>query len=162
MRNYLILFLILFLIIACDSKQVVDQYETLPSVWGKGQKIEFKFSNPDTINRYNMFVNVRNNNDYEFSNLFLIVELQAPNTNRTIDTLEYEMTNPDGSWLGSGFSSIKENKLWYKENARFKENGEYTITIEHAMRKNGSVLGVEELKGLTEVGFRLEKNLKQE
>ena len=67
------------------------------------------------------------------------------------------MANPDGSWLGTGFSDLKENKLWFRERYRFKKQGEYKINVKHAMRKNGSVLGIEELQGITEVGFRIEK-----
>ena len=105
-----------------------------------------------------MFINLRNNNDYEFSNLFLIVGLKTPSNNKTIDTLEYQMTAPNGEWLGSGFSEIKENKLWYKGAFQFKEDGNYTLTIEHAIRKNGNVNGVEQLKGITEIGYRLEEH----
>ena len=68
------------------------------------------------------------------------------------------MTTPRGEWLGTGFSEIKENKLWYKEQYRFNEEGEYKVSIEHAIRKNGDTNGVAELKGITDVGFRIEKN----
>ena len=44
------------------------------------------------------------------------------------DTLEYKMTAPNGELLGSGFTDIKENKLWYKEGEVFSEEGEYNIT----------------------------------
>ena len=56
------------------------------------------------------------------------------------------------------FSEIKENKLWYKEQYKFNEGGEYKVSIEHAIRKNGATNGVTELKGITDVGFRIEKN----
>ena len=39
----------------------------------------------------------------------------------------------------------------------FSESGNYTLTIQQAMRKNGSVEGIKELKGLTDVGLRIEK-----
>ena len=67
------------------------------------------------------------------------------------------MTDEKGRFLGSGMSEIKENKLFYKEAKVFSESGNYTLTIRQAMRKNGSVAGIEELKGLTDVGLRIEK-----
>lgn len=106
-----------------------------------------------------MFVTLRNNNDYRFSNLFLIVELNYPNGKITTDTLQYKMTEPNGKFLGSGFSDVKENKLWYKghkEGFTFNEQGEYEIKVKHAMRENAEVNGVTELKGITDVGFRVE------
>ena len=40
----------------------------------------------------------------------------------------------------------------------FSVSGEYTVSITQAMRKNGEINGIESLKGITEVGFRIEKN----
>lgn len=66
------------------------------------------------------------------------------------------MAKPNGELLGEGFTDVKENKLWYKEGVRFDEIGDYSITIQHAMRNNGEVNGVDNLKGITDVGFRIE------
>jgi len=161
MRNSLILLIVIMTFVACDSKHVHDEYKTISKAWKKGDVVPFSFKAPDTINDYNLFLNIRNNNEYEFSNLFLIVGLNSPEGNKTIDTLEYEMTTPRGEWLGTGFSDIKENKLWFKEQFQFPENGDYTLSIEHAIRKNGDTRGIAELKGITEVGFRIEKNTKE-
>ena len=72
--------------------------------------------------------------------------------------MEYEMTMPNGEWLGAGFGDVKENKLWYKEQVKFKESGNYQVTIQQAMRKNGEVNGIGELEGITDVGFRIENS----
>lgn len=157
MRNFVILLFAITTLIACDSKQVYDEYKTIPHPWKRGDLMIFPFKAPDTTNSYNLFLNIRNNNEYEFSNLFLIVSVESSNNYKTIDTLEYEMTTPRGEWLGTGFSEIKENKLWLKEQFRFTENGNYNLTIEHAIRKNGNTRGIAELKGISEVGFRIEK-----
>ena len=103
-----------------------------------------------------MYVNLRNTNDYKYNNLFLIVSTKFPNGKTIIDTLEYRMANAQGEFLGSGFSDLKENKLWYKENVVFKELGEYEFTIQHAMRENGRVEGIKDLEGITDVGLRIE------
>ena len=73
------------------------------------------------------------------------------------DTLEYRMAKPNGEFLGTGFSDIKENKFWYKEHVVFQEAGEYQFDIQHAMRENGKVQGVENLEGITDVGLRIEE-----
>ena len=75
-----------------------------------------------------MFVNVRNDNSFPYSNLFLITEFEYPNGETFIDTLEYEMALPNGQWLGKGYGSIKENKLWYKENIVFPVKWRIYIT----------------------------------
>ena len=117
------LFIVLFLgLVSCDSQRVFDTYKSVPNAWQKDSIVTFDFKAPDSINPYNLFVNIRNSNDYQFSNLYLIVEMQFPNGKRVKDTLEYEMTRSNGEFIGTGFSDIKENKLWYKEAVIFFMN----------------------------------------
>jgi len=67
------------------------------------------------------------------------------------------MAAPDGSWLGTGIGGVKESKLWYKENVSFFEEGNYILTVSQAVRNNGEVSGVSQLKGITEVGYSIEE-----
>lgn len=151
-----IYFLCAFALFSCDKQRIFDEYKSVGNQWHKDSIVTFKLPEMDTINNYNLFVNIRNNNDYPFSNLFLIVALDLPNGMTKVDTLEYTMAKPDGTLLGEGFLDIKDNKLFYKENAVFKPAGEYSVSIGHAVRKNGKISGVDELPGITEVGFRIE------
>ena len=158
MRWYIFNALILTTLLAsCNDNAIYDDYETLPqNGWSQNEPIEFMVKDVDTFSMYNAFINLRNNSDYQYSNLFLITELNFPNGKVVTDTLEYTMAFPNGNYLGNGFGDVKENKLWYKENITFPESGKYTIKIRQAMRQNGSVAPIEILKGITEVGFRLE------
>ena len=152
-----IVLLLLILVMSCDSKAVYDQYKSVSTAWNKEDIVSFKINPPDSIKPYNLFINVRNTNTYKFSNLYLIVELKFPHGKAIKDTLQYRMTTPSGEWLGEGLSSVKENKLWYKEGVIFKEDGQYQVNIQQAMRQNGNVNGVVNLEGITDVGFRIEK-----
>ncbi len=159
MRNNL-WYLFIFLIsgfFSCDSSQVFDEYKTVSDSWHKDNTITFNITPPDTLKSYNLFINIRNTSDFKYSNLFLVVEMNFPNGKAIKDTLEYIMAKPNGEFLGTGFSDIKENKLWYKEGIVFEESGVYKVNIQHAMRENGSVKGIANLEGITDVGFRIEK-----
>lgn len=150
-------FAVVFLsLVSCDSNSVFDEYKSVSNKWNKDSIITFKVNPPDTINAYNVFVNLRNTNDYKYSNLFLIVATKFPNGKVIMDTLEYRMAKPNGEFLGTGFSDLKENKLWYKESVIFQEGGEYQFDIQHAMRENGKVQGIENLEGITDIGLRIE------
>lgn len=120
--------------------------------------IKFEFSKLDSIQTHNMFINIRNDNTFQFNNLFLITELEYPNGNTLKDTLEYKMAEPSGEWLGKGLGSIKENKLWFQEKIVFDDSGVYKVNITHAMRKNGDVDGIYVLDGITDVGLEIEKS----
>ena len=152
----LILIIVSVSLMSCDKKRVFDEYQSIPNKWNKDSIITFKLQNIDSVQNYNLFINVRNNSDFAFSNLFLIAQIQFPEGKVITDTLEYQMATPNGQWLGTGFGSIKENKLWYKENFGFNEAGEFKVSIQQAMRKNRSEQGIENLEGITQVGFRIE------
>ena len=144
--------------VSCDSNIVKSEYRaTDGGFWNKDDVLEFAFSEIDTVQKHDMFLNVRNDETFPYNNLFLIAELNFPDGNTVIDTLEYEMALPDGTWLGKGYGSLKESKLWYKENIVFPTSGVYTLRVSHAMRKNGSVNGVVNLEGITDVGFEIVK-----
>ncbi|MEZ4796906.1 MAG: gliding motility lipoprotein GldH [Flavobacteriaceae bacterium] len=162
MRNklYLVSVVLTFLMTSCDSNRVFDEYKSVPNQWQKDNIVEFEYAPTDTLSSYNLFINLRNTNDYKFNNLFLIAEIDFPNGKSEVDTLEYKMAQPNGKLLGTGFTDVKENKLWYKENFTFNESGTYKIKVQHAMRENGSIDGVNALEGVTDIGFRVENKNK--
>lgn len=159
LRSFCLILFAAALFVGCDKDRVFDEYKSLPNEWNKDSVLTFTLKNIDTLQSYNLFINLRNTNDFEYSNLFLISEIQFPQGKVITDTLEYEMAAPNGKWLGEGFGGVKENKLWYKGRVTFPESGKYKVSLQHAMRKNGNEKGIENLKGITEVGFRIEKIL---
>ncbi len=158
MRKICLAILVVSLIVSCSNNATFDVYKSMPnSVWHKDSIVNFKFNPVDTISRNNLFINLRNNNDYQYSNLFIIVDINFPNNTSFIDTLEYEMTDAQGKFLGEGLTDLKENILEYKTNVIFPVTGEYNINIQQAMRKSGAVEGITDLEGVTDVGLRIEK-----
>jgi gliding motility-associated lipoprotein GldH len=143
-------------LISCDKKRVFDEYKTVGNGWNKDSIVSFDLPAVDIKKQYNLFINIRDNNDYPFNNLFLIVNMEQPDKRTIVDTLEYQMANPDGSLLGEGFTDVKDNKLIYKERMKFN-SGTYKIHIKQAVRQTGKVSGVAKLEGITDVGFRIEK-----
>jgi len=154
--RYFIVFV--FFVTACGKGPVYSEFQPLADgIWHKDDIREFQIKDPDTSQVFQMYINVRNDNAYPYSNLFLITYLESPTGETAIDTLEYEMAKPNGEWMGKGYGSIKENKLWYKENIDFPVKGVYKVRIQHAMRKNGTVEGIVELPGIIDVGVEIEK-----
>jgi gliding motility-associated lipoprotein GldH len=147
--------------ISCDEYRVFDSYKAVGlSGWEKEDLVSFQFEISDTLTRHDLYIQIRNTNEYEYSNLFLITEFQYPNGFHEIDTLEYKMTDIYGKWLGEGFTDIKENKLYFKGAFQFPGSGEYEINIQQAMRKRDYIEGILSVKGISDVGFRIEKSVK--
>jgi gliding motility-associated lipoprotein GldH len=156
LKSSILLIIIAGLFISCDKKRVFDEYQSVGSAWNMKKEIVFELPKMDTLKKYNLFINLRANDNYKFNNLFLIVSLEQPNGLTKVDTLEYEMADVDGTLLGEGFSDIKESKLYYKEIVKFKASENNKIHIKQAVRQTGKIVGVEDLEGITEVGFRVE------
>lgn len=129
---------------------------TIGGSWNQTKVVQFELPELDTLQPYNVYLNLRNNHHYPYNNIFLIVHLEYPNGMQEVDTLEYRMAYPNGEWMGEGIGSIKESVLWYKEAFQFSEKGKYTLSVQQAVRKNGEVDGVTELKGITDVGYQIE------
>jgi gliding motility-associated lipoprotein GldH len=156
LKSSFLFIIIAGLLISCDKKRVFDEYQSVGNAWNMKKEVIFELPKIDTLKKYNLFINLRANDDYKFNNLFLIVSMEQPNGLTKVDTLEYEMADVDGALLGDGFSDIKESKLYYKENVKFKASENNKIHIKHAVRQTGKIVGVQDLEGITEVGFRVE------
>ena len=157
MRKIMILLLALGCLISCDNSLQYSRYKATSSgSWAKDDIVSFELTEMDSLSTHNIFIMIRNDNTFPYSNLFLIAEMTSPDDKVIRDTLEYEMAAPDGRWLGKGAGSIHENKLWYKENVVFSPPGVYTIEVSHAMRQNGKVEGIDNLIGITDVGIEIE------
>jgi gliding motility-associated lipoprotein GldH len=154
-KNSILLVFVVFLFFSCDKKRAFDDYKSVGSAWNKDSIVTFDLPVLDSTKQYNLFVNLRANNNYKYNNLFLIVSLEMQNGFTKVDTLEYAMADVDGNLLGDGFSDIKESKLFYKEKVKFR--GKYKVQIKQAVRETGKVPGVILLDGITDVGFRVEK-----
>ena len=156
LKSSILLIIIAGLIISCDKKRVFDEYQSVGSTWNMKKEVVFELPKMDTLKKYNLFINLRANDNYKFNNLFLIVSLEQPNGLTKVDTLEYEMADVNGTLLGEGFSDIKESKLFYKESVKFKASENNKIHIKQAVRQTGKIEGVQDLEGITEIGFRVE------
>jgi len=158
MNRILIICCILFMVLSCsDNKIQYGAIQTVGDAWEKDEIVQFDIPGMDTAQAYNVYLNLRNNHHYPYNNIYLIVGLEYPNGKQDVDTLQYRMAYPNGEWMGDGIGSTKENLLWYKENFQFLEEGSYKISIQQAVRKNGQLEGDAELKGITDVGFSIER-----
>lgn len=152
---------IVILLMSCDSNRVFDSYVSIPNhEWTQENSINFEVKSSDTLSKHNVFIQLRNTDDFEFSTVFIIGKISFPNGTQVIDTLEYEMADVQGKWLGSGYTSVKENKLFYKENIQFNQSGTYVFNLKQATRKMADIEGKNPLKGVSDVGLRIEKILK--
>jgi gliding motility-associated lipoprotein GldH len=142
----------LFALTSCDNTRMFEENKEVPEGdWDITEQIAFDFEVPDTTTFYNFYFNVRNTDDYPFSNLYVFSHIEFPNGKTGTDTIELPLTNPDGSWIGNGQGDIHDCQLIFRKNVRFPVAGKYHMEIEQAMR-------MEKLPGVKNVGIRIERS----
>ena len=102
-----------------------------------------------------LYIHLRNDHTYPFSNIFLIATVKSKDSLIESDTLEYAMAKSNGEWLGTGFSSVKESKLWWKENWQTEFPSPLTIEIAQANRVSGREKAAAQLAGIVSVGLSI-------
>lgn len=141
---------ILLLLSSCGMSSLYDENINLDNAkWFKDEAARFEVDINDTISNFDFYINLRNNTDYRYSNLYLFITTTFPNNNITRDTIECILADDTGRWLGKGWGNVKENDILLKSGLRFPLSGKYEFIIQHAMRKDT-------LSGIQNVGLRIE------
>jgi gliding motility-associated lipoprotein GldH len=142
---------LVFFLASCDSKRFFEENKSLENgVWMNTNSQVFTVNIADTLARYDLYLNVRNDGIYPYSNLYLFIHTTLPGGKTATDTVECQLSNPDGKWRGSGLGSLKFNRFLFQREMAFPRKGQYRFELEQAMR-------VKELKGIRDVGIRIEK-----
>ena len=90
------------LIVSCSKEDILFELKNTKGSWHKDSIVAFNFEAQDTINNFDMFLHVRNTEEYKYNNLYVITSLYYPKGKVEVDTLEYYMAYPDGRLMGEG------------------------------------------------------------
>lgn len=152
MLRSLFAFVLLIALFSCQNPDDQVLINNVGNQWNKKKVQQFDFDVTDAQNQKNITFIVRNNNDYPYSNLRLIATVEHNKKAIATDTLNYVLAKPSGEWLGTGFGDTKETLFQYKLNYKFPQNGNYSVKVVQAMRKNI-------LPGIEDLGIKIQ-NLK--
>jgi gliding motility-associated lipoprotein GldH len=138
------------LLAACGYNPVFQQNKSIPSDhWNKDSIVSINVPVVDTISYHDIYVDIRNLNSYPYSNLYLFVNVIAPNGDNVTDTIEYRLADDYGTWLGKKSSRIWDCRLPFRAMVKFAQTGLYTFNIKQGMRND-------ELEGISDVGLTIE------
>lgn len=152
MNKLLALFLICVFMLSCSKEGEISFTNTIDNSWEKEASQVFNFEINDFQKPKNIIFVIENNNDYPFSNLWIISSLNKKGEKTAkVDTLNYILAKPNGEWIGTGLGSSKTAMFQYKLNHTFPENGSYTIAVKQAMRKDN-------LQGISKFGIKIEQS----
>ncbi len=142
------------LLVACDKNRIFDDYKTIEdNSWNVSHPVSFEVAIQDSSVFYNIFLKVRNNQDYENKNLWLFIKCTDPYGLVEINTrMDCLLADDEGRWLGKGLGDIFDSSYVLNENFRFKHAGIYKFEIMHGMRENI-------ITGVRDIGLRVEKRI---
>ena len=148
--RHIILFSMYVICHSCTKPVYYEQYQTIDNPWDKNREYFFTCEIEDHTVTYNISINIRNNNLYPYQNLWLFYTEEQPERLVLRDTIECMLADDYGKWIGSGIS-IYHLKIPIRTQYKFPQKGQYTFKIRQGMRDD-------RLKGIEQIGVRLEKN----
>lgn len=150
-RSFILILTSLLLSVSCNSDIV---YTNSHSIAGKTWRLTdipaFEVPVTDTLTANNIWLMLRTGSGYPFRNIYLFVTAATPDGKVITDTLQFNLADEKGAWYGKGFGDIHALNLPYKSNVYFPLKGIYMFKIQHGMR-------IEDLKGVYDIGLRVEK-----
>lgn len=152
--NGLIVAFVCFLCFSCEQQALYDQYQAIDNTtWEKNKEYYFSFQIEDISIPYDLTLEVRNNNLYPFQNLWLFCNEEQPIGPLQKDTVECILADEFGKWHGNGIS-LFQSSFPIRKKYVFPHKGQYTFSFRQGMR-------VDALKGIQEIGLRIEKVRKE-
>jgi gliding motility-associated lipoprotein GldH len=138
---------------SCDSRRFYEENHVIRNgLWNRYETVRFEVKIPDTLTRYDFYLNVRNDFDYPYSNLYFFVHTILPDGTADRDTVECQLADYSGKWYGKGIGSVKFNRFLFEKGIRFRKAGRYVFEFEQAMRTI-------DLKGIRDIGLRIERSI---
>jgi gliding motility-associated lipoprotein GldH len=142
----------LLLIQSCNTADLFEKNVAIPKYqWDYTYTPAVQFNITDTASWYNIYLVVRHTEAYGFNNIWVKISSKAPGDS-ALSTQQFDLPlASQNEWLGRGMDDIYEHRILLNSRpAKFKQPGNYTVTIEHVMRENP-------LRHVMNVGLRLEK-----
>ena len=147
MRSYFF-FSFVIIINACSNNTYENYHSFNNSQWNTDSIVEFRYTIIDTTKKYDLTLKVRHTVDYNFQNLFIFLE------EKTKDTVEINLANKNGKWLGNGIGDVREFTYFIEKEREFHRKGEYKIAFEQAMRY-GSEQKIVDLQHILDIGLKV-------
>jgi gliding motility-associated lipoprotein GldH len=121
--------------------------------WKVNDSVQLEFDIPDTTQRYNLYMDVRNSIDYPYARLFTNYQLIDPATATVSKKMlaEFLFDQKTGEPFGqTAIGDVYDHQFIFLSNYSFPKPGKFKVSFQQFMRQDT-------LKGILAVGLRVEK-----
>ncbi|MCL2042227.1 MAG: gliding motility lipoprotein GldH [Bacteroidales bacterium] len=134
---------------SCDTQTIYDESLTIPEeAWCSTMPAYFDVEIDDTLTYNTLYLNISNTVNYRYQNIYFFVTVFLPNGQIARDTVNCDLANPYGEWLGKGMGKTKTLQFPYRTHFLFPYTGTYKFYIEQAMRDDT-------LTGVKAIGLKI-------
>lgn len=151
-RVYLLLAISCQLITSsCTTVDLYEKTEPVPGhAWLNSFRPSFDFTIKDTNALYQLYMVLRHNEKYPYTNIYVNLYVQAPGQDSAlIIQRDLTLATSEKGWLAPGVDDIYEHRIPLGD-AQTLRSGKYTFTLEQIMRDNP-------LPHILDAGIRVEK-----
>lgn len=135
--------------VSCSKDTVFNEFQPIQNkLWDKQAVYYFNFEIKDKSIPYDVFLQLRNSNEYPYQNIWIFYEEQQAET-AVRDTIEYMLADDFGKWKGNGIT-LFQSRIPLRNHYFFPDTGSYTISVQQGMRDN-------RLKGIEDIGLYVRK-----
>jgi len=136
--------------VSCSHKEVFFEYHSFANnEWNRNDTAVFKVKILEKSRPYDVSFELRNNDAYPFSNIWLFVDYKTPDGKCRTDTIGTDLADIYGKWYGRGLS-LYNLSIPYETTILFPDTGTYIYSVRQGMR-------IDPLKGISDIGLKVSK-----
>jgi gliding motility-associated lipoprotein GldH len=137
-------------IVSCSHEEIFFRYRSFPNAeWNRDDPAVFNLKIEENSQPYDVSIELRNNDAYPFSNIWLFIDYKTPNGKSRTDTVGVDVADAYGKWYGKGLSLFNLS-IPYETSLLFPDTGTYIYSIRQGMREDP-------LKGISDIGLKVSK-----
>ena len=135
MRYLSSVFILAVFLLSCSPESFFDQELAVdPDTWEYNQSHDFEMTILDTTKIYDMHLTLSHGESYAYENLYLKIITEFPTIEHREESLNIQMADKAGNWIGNCKSGNCKLKVYLLENFRFPEEGDYNFSFEQYTR----------------------------
>lgn len=137
---------------SCDESRIFEKNIPVGKAgWNYNDTLKYQVNLEDTTALYNLYINLRHTDQYQFRNIWIMVATTFPDGNKHEERVELELAPPSGIWAGECSGNICFYRGLIQSRFRLNESGLYKFDLVPDMRVNP-------LKDILDAGIRIEKS----
>lgn len=145
-------FSLLSIFVSCQYNSLYEENIPVNAYdWATTDTLKYEINIDDTLAKYDLSVNVRHRDIYDFTNLYIKIMTQFPSGESKSEVISLPLCDDAGKWLGKCSGDICFNRIYLMRKLKFQQKGKYTFHINQEMRQD-------HLKNILDLGLKLEKS----